>query len=175
VLGQPWLAHKSDYGGQQVRYATLSHRWGTVNMPKLLRTNEQDLRSGIILESLPLSFREAIELCHYLDIKYLWIDSLCLIQDDEDDRAREIKKMGNIYRHSFCNFSALVAAVQPVGLFVKGGQRLTSAFAVRTSRKDHNARYYGYPRLSIDQLNSHALMKRGWVRVPVHQMQINER
>ncbi|KAF2028287.1 HET-domain-containing protein, partial [Setomelanomma holmii] len=81
------------HGSHKVQYATGDE----TNMPKLLRTNENALQQGIDAMTLPPVFRDSITMCGYLGIHYLWIDALCLIQDDDTDCAREIARMGNIY------------------------------------------------------------------------------
>lgn len=66
-------------------YFTLSHCWGGLQPIRLTRESEQSLRDGISLHDLPKTFREAIELCQTFDISYLWIDSMCIFQDDLKD------------------------------------------------------------------------------------------
>ncbi|KAL9576050.1 MAG: hypothetical protein Q9212_007429 [Teloschistes hypoglaucus] len=52
-----------------------------------------------------------------MEIRYLWIDSLCIIQDSEDDWKRESKLMGAVYEHAFCNIAAAKASSGDEGLF----------------------------------------------------------
>jgi hypothetical protein len=99
-------------------------------------------------------FVEAIDLCHYLGIKYLWIDALCQVQDDENDCAREIERMGDIYRYAFCNFSAVAAASRLIGLFMDGNALLTSAFPVRVEREDHCEDCLAFPQIAISRSQS---------------------
>lgn len=60
VPDQPRLVLKSSYAKGKIKYATLSHRWGKNNMPKLLRHNKKQLLRNIDPDSLPLVFRDAI-------------------------------------------------------------------------------------------------------------------
>ena len=89
-------------------YMTLSHCWGP-NMPKkCLTTNfnfEQRLES-LCVSILPPSFRDAIEITRRLGVHFLWIDTLCIVQDSEKDWAIESIKMGSIYRNSMLNIAA---------------------------------------------------------------------
>jgi hypothetical protein len=74
-----------DGAARRSRYATLSHCWG--NAPTI-KTDTESLRlrqDGIPLETLPKTFREAIQVCRNLDIPYIWIDSLCIVQDSKGD------------------------------------------------------------------------------------------
>jgi hypothetical protein len=45
----------------------------------------------------PITFRDAFDLSNRLGISYLWIDSLCIIQDDDEDWQRESSSMGLVY------------------------------------------------------------------------------
>jgi hypothetical protein len=160
---QPWLALRSRYVRQDLKYATLSHRWGVLPMSKLLRSNKKRMRCSIDVKTLPLVFVQAIDVCHYLGIKYFWIDALYLVQDNENDCAREIERMGDIYSHAFCNFSAMAAASNPVGLFVEGDALLTSGFHVRIEREDHCEDCLAFPQSATQSINDSDLMMRGWV------------
>jgi hypothetical protein len=57
-------------------------------------------------ESLPATIQDAISLTRALLIPYLWVDSLCIIQDSVEDKTREIANMGNIYKGSYVTFAA---------------------------------------------------------------------
>jgi Heterokaryon incompatibility protein (HET) len=88
---------------QTARYACLSYCWGT-NLDGVLRTtnsNVQKHRSqGIACESLPKAIQDAVAVCRGLGIPYLWVDSLCIIQDDPEDWASEAPRMLEIYGRS---------------------------------------------------------------------------
>ncbi|KAF2755862.1 HET-domain-containing protein [Pseudovirgaria hyperparasitica] len=79
-------------------YTTLSHRWGTDRLPmRTLRTNIQQHMSSIVTENLPETFRDAVLATQTLGYEYIWIDSLCIIQDDTQDWERECPRMASIY------------------------------------------------------------------------------
>lgn len=79
-------------------YATVSHCWGKAKTLKLLSNNIETLKNdGIDLDSLPISYKEAIHFATALDIRYLWIDSLCIIQDDPQDWFSEASVMDKVY------------------------------------------------------------------------------
>ena len=98
-------------------YITLSHCWGAAKTIKLLIGNEKDLRSGFPIDSLPTTYKDAIQITRSLGIRYLWIDSLCIIQDSSDDWLREAAMMDTVYARSFCNIAALDAADSNGGCF----------------------------------------------------------
>ncbi|CAG8958602.1 hypothetical protein HYFRA_00009919 [Hymenoscyphus fraxineus] len=91
---------------QPFRYATLSHCWGKSHVIQTT-TNNMELRmQSIGWNDLPKTFQDAITLLRALDIRYLWIDSLCIIQDDPLDWAAESMRMAAIYSNSFVNIAA---------------------------------------------------------------------
>jgi hypothetical protein len=88
---------------------TLSHAWGDADFLKCTCNNYEQLQVDIPLASLPANFRDAIFVTVELGFSYLWLDSLCIRQDDREDWHRESKMMGNVYRYSTCNISAAYA------------------------------------------------------------------
>lgn len=86
--------------GKHGAYCALSHCWGPVDKQPIrtLRSNIQDHYCDISFGSLPQTFRDAVVLTRALDIDYLWIDSLCIVQDDEEDWRREAVMMGSLYQ-----------------------------------------------------------------------------
>ena len=71
--------------GVEHSYATLSHCWGKApEFLKLTSTNIQQLRQWNSTDRLPQTFQDAARLCYHLNIKYLWIDSLCILQAGEE-------------------------------------------------------------------------------------------
>jgi hypothetical protein len=62
------------------------------------------------MDSFPTTIRDAIALTRALKIPYLWIDSLCIIQDSEPDKTKEIAKMSQVYKNSWVTFSAATAS-----------------------------------------------------------------
>jgi cytochrome c553 len=84
------------------RYVALSHCWGQGGTPFTTTTHETlHLRTGgIDIDDLPQTFRDSVTLTKELGLRYLWIDSLCIIQDDADDWAREAMQMAHVYRNA---------------------------------------------------------------------------
>jgi hypothetical protein len=87
---------------------TLSHRWGTAQFTKLLKSNLDSFCDGISVADLPKIFQEAVFASRQLGVHYLWIDSLCIMQDKHDltDWKHEASLMSKVYSHSHCNLSA---------------------------------------------------------------------
>jgi hypothetical protein len=100
-----------------IEYLTLSHCWGKDQIFRLLETNIDQLRKAIPTNRLPQTFQQAIALTKRMGHRYIWIDSLCIIQDSEDDWHYESSRMGDVYKNSFCNISATAAEDGRMGLF----------------------------------------------------------
>jgi hypothetical protein len=98
-------------------YMTLSHCWGSVPLLQHTALTGPLLRSGIALLSLPPTFQEAIKVAKHLNCRYLWIDSLCIVQGDPQDWEIEAVLMDKVYSHSLCNIAATGAANSLGGLF----------------------------------------------------------
>ena len=84
---------------QRCDYIALSYCWG--DGTAVMKTTEKTLdhhQRGIPDESLPPLFREAVTLARGLNVSYLWIDSLCAIQDSQKDKEEEIMQMCDIIR-----------------------------------------------------------------------------
>jgi hypothetical protein len=93
-------------------YVTLSYVWGesdTVKQFKATIANHTSLRQSIDVPSLPKTVQDAIYATVQLGIPYLWVDALCIIQDDEDDFSRELSTMAQVYRHATVTISAATA------------------------------------------------------------------
>lgn len=80
-------------------YVTLSHRWGDKVFIKLTKTSASSLRVGVPIGSLPLTFQQAAEVARRLQKRYLWIDSLCVFQNQDDklDGLKEAALMERMY------------------------------------------------------------------------------
>ncbi|KAG7409269.1 hypothetical protein Forpe1208_v011741 [Fusarium oxysporum f. sp. rapae] len=88
---------------QQVKvpYVALSHRW-TAETPTLLTKDYAEYFNPQSDALLPQSYRDIVEICRALPIRYLWIDSLCIIQDDNGvDFSHEAPLMMDVYRYAF--------------------------------------------------------------------------
>jgi hypothetical protein len=76
-------------GGRLGQYATLSHCWGAQQPTITTKATMSDRERGIPNAQLPQTYRDAVHVCRELGIQYLWIDSLCIIQDSEQRIARK--------------------------------------------------------------------------------------
>ncbi|KAK3342020.1 heterokaryon incompatibility protein-domain-containing protein [Lasiosphaeria hispida] len=96
----------NERGEHRGSYATLSHCWGTSQPLKLLKANYSEFRGRIRYQELPRTFQDAVVATRSLGLRYLWIDSLCIIQDSDVDWEEQCAKMAHIYKSSFVTLSA---------------------------------------------------------------------
>ncbi|CAF3443463.1 unnamed protein product [Fusarium graminearum] len=91
-------------------YASLSHCWGAHGAkenPKLLTTNiESRQAEGLNWENLPKTFQDAFEIASWLGLDWVWIDSMCIIQDSQSDWKAEASVMDKVYMNAKVNISA---------------------------------------------------------------------
>ncbi|KAK1517717.1 uncharacterized protein CCOS01_11974 [Colletotrichum costaricense] len=105
-------------------YAALSYCWGS--NPSFLRLtawNQNRLRAGIADDELPIAFCEALKAVRCLNILYIWIDSLCIIQSgpgSTEDWAHESSRMADVYSNSILCL-ALYRAANPHESTFRGG------------------------------------------------------
>lgn len=80
-----------------VRYVALSYCWGTTEQSRTITTNIRSRERRFAVAQLPQTLKDAIFLTRALGIQYVWIDSLCIVQDDPEEWAIESAKMASIY------------------------------------------------------------------------------
>ena len=95
---------QSNSKGHQAGYVALSYRWGE-NPLKLSRSREEEFECGLPLSEVPIRIRDAIDVARELDIRYLWVDALCINQVDkdkrtDDERKKEVSRMASIYENA---------------------------------------------------------------------------
>ena len=98
-------------------YATLSHCWGGNCKTSLTTSSLAKFQTGIDLNTLPRTFKEAVLLTRKLGIRYLWIDALCIVQDSHQDWSLQASLMGDFYANSSLTISATGSSDSDGGLF----------------------------------------------------------
>ncbi|KAK5734899.1 hypothetical protein LTR17_008532 [Elasticomyces elasticus] len=110
------VIHEAIRYDENVRYATLSHRW-TPEEQVLRTSNIEDFREGFPLATLKASIRDAVTFADHLGCRYLWVDTLCVIQDDSYDQEKQICQMDKVYSNAVCNIAASDATHSNEGCF----------------------------------------------------------
>ena len=141
-------------------YLTLSHRWGGADVVKLTEDTINAFLVEIPLARLPRNFLDAILVTVHLGFKFLWIDSLCIIQDSQTDWQQESVNMGRIYRHAQCTIAAVEAQDSHGGLFRERNELvLTCCQLLGTQQGGHHMLWAE----RIDQPGPQPLYHRAWV------------
>jgi hypothetical protein len=111
--------------GQKTRYqiSALSHCWGGDVQFKLETRNLNSMRVGININTLTRNFRDTVAISRRLHVSYLWIDSLCILQDPIDDWKAESSVMGQVYSNAYCVISATASESSRSGRFRKRNPR----------------------------------------------------
>ncbi|KAF2973247.1 hypothetical protein GQX73_g249 [Xylaria multiplex] len=92
-------------------YAALSYCWGGPQPLQLTKnTVENLLQQPIDSRALPQGLNDAVEVAYSLELEYLWVDALCIIQDDQEDKKKEIRRMGAIYQNAFVTIAAATSS-----------------------------------------------------------------
>ncbi|KXH68036.1 hypothetical protein CSAL01_10859 [Colletotrichum salicis] len=90
-------------------YVALSYCWGLGQTIKTTTVNLARHERGIEVRSLPRTIQDAIDVTRRLGIRLLWVDSLCIVQNDPALLAKEVGDMAHYYANSTVTISAAVA------------------------------------------------------------------
>lgn len=88
------------------RYIALSHRWGPYGMFSTIKENLAAFLKSIEFDELPKTFQDAVFVTRQLGIRFLWIDSLCIVQDDREDWEKQSKLMEDVFQSAYCTIAA---------------------------------------------------------------------
>ncbi|RWA13730.1 hypothetical protein EKO27_g1372 [Xylaria grammica] len=102
-------------GEEDRRYVALSHCWGTTRPLCLTSATLETHKQGIFIQRLPKTFQDAVTVVRTLGLRYIWIDSLCIIQDDAEDWRNEAGRMAGVYRNAHFVLSATRASSDEEG------------------------------------------------------------
>jgi hypothetical protein len=142
------------------KYLTLSHCWGNYVPKRLLSTNITAMKQSIAFAELSQTFQDAMTVTYRLGLRYIWIDSLCIIQDSRDDWEKESMRMCHIYSNSFCNLCATASVDGSGGLFRDRDVRTLASVRVRAGSR---ARIVMDQFIWLRNVNDAPLNCRAWV------------
>jgi Heterokaryon incompatibility protein (HET) len=127
------------------RYLALSYVWGNVPMLRMTKdyrsSLERDNALQLHVNELPKVIKDAMELVRLLGERYLWVDSLCIVQDDDDSMHQQIQQMGAIYSAAYITIVAIAGNNAHVGLpGVSLGSRSCQSDSVKINGLRYSAR-----------------------------------
>jgi len=140
-------------------YATLSHCWGKLQPLRLLTSNIDDMKKGFSMDLILKTFADAFLVVKGLGIQFIWIDSLCIIQDSRGDWLKESAMMGTVYGTAYLNIAATGAvdgsegllfnhdprAVAPTQISVRWEGRPEKLYLVVEGEDAWRKRFEGFP------------------------------
>ena len=151
---------------EPAKYICLSHCWGPMQPIRTMVATLQQHKEGIAWADLSTTFQHAIAFTRKLGIQYIWVDSLCIIQDSEDDWRAESSKMATIYENAYITLAATKSGSGAGGCFSIASPECR-AHRLRCD-DDEGIPHSIYVRRNLhDDHNigpgNHPLMRRGWV------------
>ncbi|KAK4466898.1 HET-domain-containing protein, partial [Cladorrhinum samala] len=140
-------------GAHDWRYIALSHCWGESRLLETKTTNLAQHYINIPWVNLGKTFQDAICLSRGLNVRYIWIDSLCIVQDDPANWKSEALKMASVYSDSYLTIAATGSKNGDGGCFFERSPGLSLSRLSYVHQDEHpvHAQYS-----SFDLLDSHS-------------------
>ena len=167
-LSSPRIVDSPIVVGNELRYATLSYCWGVSPPVTTTRASLKAFQEALPFDVLAPTHREAIQITRALEIPYLWIDALCIVQDDPHDWEIEAQRMHAIYLNSTVTIAASEADTSSGGCFAdspahnsaSNGRRMYVRMLSDKGDTEKLVHIICRPRGDV---YTSALNKRGWV------------
>jgi hypothetical protein len=153
-------------------YVTLSHCWGPKTKENEFLTTKKEMEKvymtkGIKISALSVNFQQAINIARFIGVRYIWIDSICIVQGPGGDFHSEGQLMHKVYRYSYLNFAAADSEDSRGGLY-RG--RDPAAILPGKYQGDGSSAMFGTTTWRIvpeaiweDKLLESSIYTRGWV------------
>lgn len=166
-LGNHIVLEEYAAGERRPPYITMSHCWETFNEEQVLTSaNINQLKTGLAKNSLAQKFRDVVEIAQWLQVEYLWVDALCIMQDSAHDWEQQSKVMGNIYAGSLCNIAAAGDIGTNSSCFRKRPVEIVEPFCIpdpTQSSSSTETHVIGYDDFWCNSLLDAKLHSRAWV------------
>lgn len=143
-------------------YVALSHCWGKEEFIKTEKSTFQSHKKCIELQSMPQNFKDAIHVCRALGYKYLWIDSLCIIQDDEQDWVEQSDLMEGIYHNADLVIAATCAPNAMSGFLTESRPSYREGTVSISLQDTDNPTTFWYRLIPPHRCREGPLDDRGW-------------
>lgn len=149
-----------------IEYVALSHCWGgSTQLLKLTGNNERQLQGKMPVETLPTTFKEAISACSELRFTYLWIDSLCIIQDSVADWQEQAAEMNLVYGNAVLSLYMAGSANPSEASFLSRDTDMILPLSVTLNGHDakETALHMVCEGMFVGDIRHSPLRQRGWV------------
>ena len=161
IEGDATVRLRETMPGDVGEWIALSHKWGDRHFFTTRANLEQHL-SRLDYDNLPATFKDAVRVTRAVNHRYLWIDSLCIIQDQDGDFESETRHMEDVYSGAYCVIAASCAVDHYDG-FLK--PRKAGEYVCLMEEGKNGLPFYICE--TIDDFKSHVLdgklSGRGWV------------
>ncbi|KAK6850654.1 HET-domain-containing protein [Apiospora arundinis] len=161
--GEPAWARVRESTGEYGQYCALSYCWGRDQEHKTLISCYGQYKKALPYSKLSKTITDAFHVARSMGMMYIWVDSLCIVQDDRQDKEREMSQMMSIYQKAHFTISAASASDATEG-FLRAPSELGGI--------SHLGPYYHPLQVSEDQIGSVVITparrghepvnKRGW-------------
>jgi len=131
-----------NHAQEKGQYIALSYCWGSTLAYKTTNQNLESHKKAILFKHLPKTLQDAITITRYLDMRYLWIDCLSIVQDDKADWQREAARMADIYSNSYLTITAARASDSSQGFL--SPRKIKSMEEVLVEDENGSFRLYFY-------------------------------
>jgi Heterokaryon incompatibility protein (HET) len=148
-------------GKSRGQYLCLSHCWAGHQPLKSEKKALKELLERIPWDCLPKTFQEAISFTRALGSRYIWIDSLCILQDDNEDWIKESAQMEEVFKYSYLTLAATTGSDGSSGLYTERVERSN------TTVLGHDSEYTVSARIPIDHASKWAPPKRTQRQFPL--------
>ncbi|KAH6669468.1 heterokaryon incompatibility protein-domain-containing protein [Halenospora varia] len=118
VGGSPETVRLMESSQKAAQYVALSHCWGGSSHYRTTESSLEQHKNALKIIDLPKTLQNAVFVVRKLGLRYLWVDSLCIIQDDEDDWLREASRMADVYEGAYLTIAASASSDGSGGLFL---------------------------------------------------------
>lgn len=153
------------------QYAALSYVWGDPELQQQSKTTRPTLKNRlqeVVFSSLPNTIQEAIIFTRNLGLDFLWVDSICVVQNDHDEWIREAGLMYEVYKNCLVMLGGLWSDDCASGLFETGDEWQSQPIATLRLGEEtwpiHVSREHEVVQLNYEwsQLREPALLGRAW-------------
>lgn len=144
------------------RYIALSYCWGNYHPVCMTKSsNLQSQMNRISWKAMPATFQDAVRFTRSLGVRYLWIDSMCIIQQDEADWASEATTMYEVYKNSYVTLAALDGDDSQAGLCKDSNKSQSTALAILSLGKSYVPLFTRLPHF-LDDTNPAQIVLGHW-------------
>jgi hypothetical protein len=135
-------------------YMTLSHRWGNLHPCITTKSNLSQRFRQIKMAELPNTYQQAVKIARKFGVRFLWIDSLCIVQDDAMDWEVEASKMASIYAGSYLTVAAVSSMNCNGGCIAE--YPLSTYHRIDAKKKNHGSVYVRQEPWDVRIENAHS-------------------